>query len=190
MNTFTIDANTVRAAQVCQATNDARYYLCGICFMADGRVAGTDGHILAIGMPAGYKERVYFVDSADVPQDTIIKLQSKVPANVSELTFYIEEKYCRTDKGTLIPFEYVDGKYPDINRIIPTLPRASHSTGLAIDSKLIIRLGQAVTKGTELHFYPGTQNDGVLVRTHSDFGDIHFVVMPKRTKQDNQFTSL
>lgn len=39
----------LEGALMFQAKNDVRYYLNGICFMPDGRVAATDGHRLFVG---------------------------------------------------------------------------------------------------------------------------------------------
>jgi hypothetical protein len=49
MKTITMDAQFVRAAQACQAKKDVRYYLNGICIMPQGKIAGTNGHILYTG---------------------------------------------------------------------------------------------------------------------------------------------
>lgn len=39
----------LESALIFQARNDVRYYLNGICFMPDGRIASTDGHRAFIG---------------------------------------------------------------------------------------------------------------------------------------------
>ena len=39
----------LESASIFQARNDVRYYLNGICFMPDGRIASTDGHRAFIG---------------------------------------------------------------------------------------------------------------------------------------------
>ena len=39
----------LESALIFQARNDVRYYLNGICFMPDGRVASTDGYRAFIG---------------------------------------------------------------------------------------------------------------------------------------------
>ncbi|MEJ6939412.1 hypothetical protein [Proteus mirabilis] len=44
-----IDRGTLLAVMECMAIRDIRYYICGICFLPNGKVAGTDGHMLAYG---------------------------------------------------------------------------------------------------------------------------------------------
>lgn len=44
-----IDKATLLAVMECMAVRDVRYYICGICFLPDGKVAGTDGNMLAYG---------------------------------------------------------------------------------------------------------------------------------------------
>lgn len=39
----------LESALIFQARNDVRYYLNGICFMNDGRIASTDGYRAFIG---------------------------------------------------------------------------------------------------------------------------------------------
>lgn len=39
----------LKAALINQAKKDVRFYLKGICFMPDGRLAATDGHALFKG---------------------------------------------------------------------------------------------------------------------------------------------
>src|ERR1051326_1542239 len=48
MKKIIVRRQTLEAAMVCQAKNDIRYYLNGVCFMPENKIAATDGHRLTV----------------------------------------------------------------------------------------------------------------------------------------------
>lgn len=104
----------LEAALIFQAKSDIRYYLNGICFMPDGRVASTDGHRAFIG---GKHEN-------KLKDNTIVKV-SKSPTKVySHAVINTETKIVtyHDDYGLMVGAgicEQIDGKFPDIDRVIP-----------------------------------------------------------------------
>lgn len=99
----------LKAAMMCAATNDVRYYLNGVFFDEKGFIVASDGHRL-------------FCGSAVVPEgeSKIVSIKGRLPTKF---------EYCNIDDtsaaffdskdvliGTL-PVENVDGRYPDWRRV-------------------------------------------------------------------------
>lgn len=104
----------LEGALMFQAKQDVRYYLNGICFMPDGRVAATDGHRAMIASKHENKLT-----------DNIIVSVSKSPTKryahalldtKTGIVTYHDEHEIMVGAGIC---SEIDGKYPDIDRIIP-----------------------------------------------------------------------
>lgn len=114
----------LESALIFQARNDVRYYLNGICFMADGRVASTDGH------------RAFICCSHDnkLTENVIIKI-GKSPTKryeyaiidtKSKIATYHDEAGAMVGAGIC---EEIDGRFPDIDRVIPKETKAANEIG-------------------------------------------------------------
>lgn len=104
----------LESALIFQAKNDIRYYLNGICFKADGRVCSTDGHRAFVG---GKHE-------GDLKDDVILSI-TKSPTKKYDyaeidtdtgIVSYHTDTTLRIGVGIC---EVIDGKFPDIDRVIP-----------------------------------------------------------------------
>lgn len=104
----------LEGALMFQAKQDVRYYLNGICFMPDGRVAATDGHRAMIASKHENKLK-----------DNVIVSVSKSPTKryayalldtETNIATYHDEHDAMVGAGI---FSEVDGNYPDIDRVIP-----------------------------------------------------------------------
>lgn len=109
-----------------QARNDVRYYLNGICFMPDGRVAATDGHRLFVGgnhdnaieeniIVSVTKSPTKRYDIAELDTDTGI-VTYNMTNNYANEDGSIEEILTLVGAGIC---ELIDGRFPDVDRIIP-----------------------------------------------------------------------
>lgn len=129
-NTVSINVNHLRAALVCAAKDDVRYYLCGVLvdFRADDiRIVGTDGHHLVC-------LRSEYVDGDDRPKPCQIiipraALEGIKPCKGLELavlTFDAENPMAQCKLEPLakggITFTPVDGRFPDYARTLPNEP--------------------------------------------------------------------
>jgi DNA polymerase III sliding clamp (beta) subunit (PCNA family) len=104
----------LEGALMFQAKNDVRYYLNGICFMPDGRVAATDGH------------RAFIANKHDNKiDDNVIVSVSKSPTKryayalldtKTGIVTYHDEHEMMVGAGIC---SEIDGNYPDIDRVIP-----------------------------------------------------------------------
>lgn len=136
---FEIDARLVRAAQTFMAKSDVRYYLNGFLVGKDHTIAGTDGHACFVSK-----------HEAELPKDYIIALEAKVPMAFTRVNFTILSDapsslvlaYCTNErrgklgKSKLIGGRVIDGKFPDLEKIIP-----DHSRKALDESEKIHRLG-------------------------------------------------
>lgn len=114
----------LESALIFQARNDVRYYLNGICFMPDGRIASTDGHRAFIGCSHDNK----------LTENVIIKI-GKSPTKRYEYAIIDTKSKIATyhDKaGAMVGTgicEEIDGRFPDIDRVIPKETEAAEEIG-------------------------------------------------------------
>lgn len=114
----------LESALIFQAKNDVRYYLNGICFKPDWRVCSTDGHRAFVGGK----------HDADLKEDLILSI-TKSPTKKydyaeidtdSGIVGYHTDTTLRIGVGLC---EVIDGKFPDIDRIIPKETSATDRIG-------------------------------------------------------------
>lgn len=104
----------LESALIFQAKKDVRYYLNGICFKTDGRVCSTDGHRAFVG---GKHE-------GELDEDVILSVTksptksydyAEIDTDAGIVSYYSDE-VVRVGVGMC---SIIDGKFPDIDRIIP-----------------------------------------------------------------------
>lgn len=116
--TLIIDPCLLRAASICQAKSDVRYYLCGIFISKDGEIAATNGHVLFVSK--------FDIDpESPLDRDIILNIDGSIPAKAKtcELEF-IDNKIgfviCKDRNHQIVKrlaFELVDGIYPEYKKI-------------------------------------------------------------------------
>jgi DNA polymerase-3 subunit beta len=104
----------LEGALIFQAKQDVRYYLNGICFMPDGRVAATDGHraIIASKHENKIKSNVIVSVSKSPTKNysyAVIDTRAKIVTYHNNFDVLVGAGICSE----------VDGKFPDIDRVIP-----------------------------------------------------------------------
>lgn len=104
----------LESALIFQAKKDVRYYLNGICFKADGRVCSTNGHRAFVGGK----------HDGELAEDIILSV-TKSPTKSYEyaeidtdtgIISYHSDTTLRIGVGLC---EVIDGRFPDIDRVIP-----------------------------------------------------------------------
>lgn len=114
----------LEGALIFQAKQDVRYYLNGICFMPDGRVAATDGHRAMIASKHENK----------IKSNVIVSISKSPTKNYSYAVIDTKAKIVTYHNnfdvlvGAGICSE-VDGKFPDIDRVIPTQTAPAEQIG-------------------------------------------------------------
>ena len=125
----------LKAALICQAKGDVRFYLNGIYFMPDGRMAATDGHVLFKG---------FHESKLDAP--VIVAVKGKVPAGFERAIITLPDQVAgesdaeRLSKEGTIRYvgnfemtvgmgwcHLVDGRFPDIDRATMNAERGTQS---------------------------------------------------------------
>lgn len=183
MKTITMNAEFVRAAQACQAKNDVRYYLNNICIMPQGKIAGTNGHILYTGQ---------YTEDADnmVDANVIIRIFGNIPASSETVVFTFSDENtgtCETDNKKLFLFEVIDGVYPDITKVIKPdsdYDKGDFSNGFGVNSEYLALMQKIFGRGAMVDIHHGTEMEIMMIkmlRTGCDFSESSRVfLMPCR----------
>lgn len=168
----------LESALIFQAKKDIRYYLNGICFKADGRVCSTDGRRAFVG--GNHKSKLN--------EDVILSI-TKPPTKSYD---YVEidtatgiVSYC-TDTNLRVGVglcEVIDGKFPDIDRIIPKeknpCDRIGFNAGYLSDIEKAAKIFSP--KFSMVIFEVNGARDAAVAKLKSPHGDhATIVVMPMR----------
>lgn len=114
----------LEGALMFQANQDVRYYLNGICFMPDGRVAATDGHRAMIASKHENKltdNVIVSVSKAPTRRYDYSLLDTKIG-----IVTYHDEHEIMVGAGIC---SEIDGRFPDIDRVIPKQTEPTEQIG-------------------------------------------------------------
>ena len=191
---LTINASTIRAAAVAAASKDIRYYLVGvhlsIAHQDYATVYGTDGHMLFAGRAS------YSVDGEESLEPLAITIPLEIVKKCDKRAdlFTLESL---TDGAYMLDgmrFAPLDGRYPEVQRVITRRDQLQPATVSVIDPDLVVRAhaAMALHYGDKKGFtYPMLQQGNSAALIHNGQNDAVCVVMPMRGKdaeyQDFQF---
>lgn len=188
MKKFTLPAAVLRAATVCLAKRDVRYYLGGI-HVNNERVTGTNGHVAFVNFTEKWADEF----KNEFPDDgLILDIEGTIPvkAHYSEFTLTSEAiGICefKDHKFELVRrcvFTLIDGKYPNVDKILPkgkrerVLEIGFNTEYLSAIHKTFSCLSKRWTN-VKLNFY-GDHSGAVAINENSDYGKSMFIVMPMR----------
>ena len=179
----------LKAAFICSAVKDIRYYLQGIYLefspspngaATDGILtfAATDGHILFAGTaPAVFNEDPQSAPFFMIIPNDAVKTATKTKNDVVILRSLPDGRYSLGD--TI--FAPVDAKFPDFRRVIPE--KVSGETG-NYDPELLVRGNDALREyfGSKKRVYRLNNNGTSAGVICGDSRDALVVVMPIRTE--------
>ena len=185
---ITLKTSVLRAALICAAKKDLRYYLQGVCVSINhpdiAMVYGTDGHVLFAGQspivchvaPENYGFDVI------IPSDTI-KTIDKRAEFVDLMTIEGGEKgYYLLGNSR---FEAYDARYPDISRVVPARDAFSEIKASYFDPELLVKGNEALAmfygakKGKVFPLHQRGNDSGTI---HNNQNDAVVVVMPMRNE--------
>jgi DNA polymerase-3 subunit beta len=168
----------LESALIFQAKKDIRYYLNGICFKADRRVCSTDGHRAFIGSKheGELKEDVILsVTKAPTKSYSYVEIDTD-----SGIVTYHDTFNIRVGVGLC---EVIDGKFPDIDRVIPkeTAPtdRIGFNASYLADVEKVARLFNPKWASV-LFELNGHTNATVAKLTSYNGEEAKIIVMPMR----------
>ena len=183
---ITLKTSVLRAALICSAKKDIRYYLQGVCVSINhpdiAMVYGTDGHVLFAGQspivchvaPENYGFDVI------IPSDTIKAIDKRVEF-VDLMTIEGGEKgYYLLGNSR---FQAIDARYPDISRVVPARDAFSELKVSYFDPELLVKGNEALAmyygdkKGK---VFPLSQRGDYSGAIHNNQNDAVVVVMPMR----------
>ena len=185
---ITLKTSVLRAALLCSAKKDIRYYLQGICISINGpdvaMVYGTDGHIMFAGQspievidaPAEYGFQII------IPSDTIKAIDKKSEFIDLETIEGGAKDYYLLGNAR---FQAIDARYPDISRVVPARDAFSELKISYFDPELLIKGNEALAmyygakKGKVFPLLQRGDQSGVI---HNHANDALVVVMPMRNE--------
>lgn len=113
-------------AKICRANNDVHYYLNAIYIDPEGFIVSTDGHRL-------------FCDKVQTnqPEGLLINVKGKEPAKFNHAEVSTESKsvsFFDANNALLatLPFDLVDGRFPDWRRVTKIQPGSVESIGFTM----------------------------------------------------------
>jgi hypothetical protein len=183
---ITLKTSVLRAALICAAKKDLRYYLQGICISINGpdiaMVYGTDGHVLFAGQcpievhqaPEAYGFQII------IPSDTIKAIDKKAEFIDLETIEGGAKDYYLLGNAR---FQAFDARYPDISRVVPARDAFSELKISYFDPELLVKGNEALAiyYGTKKgKIFPLSQRGDSSGAIHNNQNDAVVVVMPMR----------
>lgn len=170
----------LEAAQLCRAKKDIRYYINGIAFLPDGRIAATNGHYIFSGekfeSTKPLKETLIF----DIQKSPVRKYHYAVINDVTNVITFHDHTDAQIGIAMVKP---IDGKFPGIDWVINREEKPCSSIGF--NAKYLAMLPK-VTKSFNNKFdvvkltFSGSEG-AAKAEFNNHFGEKGvFVVMPMR----------
>jgi|SRR3990172_5043381 len=186
--TIQLDAAKLRAVSLFSSTKDIRYYLNGVYVEAcatETRMAATDWHVLAVVRSTEMNGMAACPEiSLIVPGSVIASALKFLPKGENHVSLFLDDgKWTMVSNGARLPFEPIDGKFPDYRRVIPT--KEPEGEAAQFDPELLMRFKKAAkamgTKEPPIihHDVPGS---AALV-TIGGCSDFAGVIMPLRVDE-------
>lgn len=169
----------LKAASLCKAKSDVRFYLCGI-YIGDGFIAATNGHIALIANEESTKGMDLLI-----PAETIESMVRKVGNNPLIKTINVhqidDEFWVLENNGSYELFKPMSGKFPDIKRIDIEKPKdINFKEYPSFDFAylgLFLKVGKVLGLRESPNIYPTTEKDSAYVELTSE---VHGLLMPRR----------
>ena len=187
---ITLKTSVLRAALICAAKKDIRYYLQGICISINNRdvamVYGTDGKILFAGQspivcPVPPEN---FGFSIIIPYEAIKAIDKKSEIIDLETIEGQKNHYLLGNAR----FEAIDARFPDISRVVPARDAFSEQSISYFDPELLVKGNEALAMyyGTKKgKVFPLLQRGDYSGVIHNHANDALVVVMPMRNDAGN-----
>ena len=183
---ITLKTSVLRAALICSAKKDIRYYLQGVCVSINhpnvAMVYGTDGHVMFAG-----QSPIEVIDAPEaygfqiiIPSDTIKAIDKKSEFIDLETIDGGAKDYYLLGNAR---FQAIDARYPDISRVVPARDAFSEIKASYFDPELLIKGNEAMAmyygakKGKVFPLLQRGDQSGVI---HNGTNDALVVVMPMR----------
>jgi hypothetical protein len=183
---ITLKTSVLRAALICAAKKDIRYYLQGVCVSINNpdvaMVYGTDGHVLFAGQsvivchvaPENYGFQII------IPSDTIKAIDKRAEFIDLETIEGGAKDYYLLGNAR---FQAIDARYPDISRVVPARDAFSEIKASYFDPELLVKGNEALAMyygAKKGKVFPLSQRGDYSGAIHNNKNDAVVVVMPMR----------
>jgi len=180
---ITLKTTSLLAALECAAKKDIRYYLQGINIQIKkigvGMIYGTDGHMLFAGQlpyDGDYVAELNII----IPTDAVKRLDKK--SEFTELE-YDGQNYM-LGGARFVP---LDGRYPDIARVIPDITSSTEQAPGTYNPDLLVRARAALSlylgvKPKDTFNFIQRGNDSAVM--HAGANECLVVIMPMRATNE------
>ena len=176
---ITLKTSALFAALECAAKKDIRYYLQGINIQITkpftGMVYGTDGHILFAGQ-LPYEGAVDVPLNLIIPTDAVKRLDKK--AEFADLEF--DGQNYMLGGARFIP---LDGRYPDIGRVIPDITSSTEQAPGTYNPDLLVRARNALA----LYLGESAKRTYNFIQRGRDVGPSHWNKLLDGTVHERSF---
>ena len=160
-------------AKICRAKNDVRYYLNAIYIDPEGFIVSTDGHRL-------------FCDKVQTnqPEGLLIDVKGKEPTKFNHAEVSTESKsvsFFDANNALLatLPFDLVDGRFPDWRRVANVQPGSVESIGFTME---YLSDAHKVAKAFKIVFARFDFQDATRACKVSFSDTAYMIIMPARVK--------
>lgn len=103
----------LESSHLFRAKQDVRYYINGVCFMPGGKLAATDGHRLFMG---SHENELTENAIVSIEKSPVKKYDHAICDTETGLVEFFDEFERRVGVALC---QLVDGRYPDVERIMP-----------------------------------------------------------------------
>jgi hypothetical protein len=185
---ITLKTSVLRAALLCSAKKDIRYYLQGICISFNhpevAMVCGTNGHILFAGQcpidvieaPEAYGFEII------IPADVIKGLDKKAEVVMLETIDSMPKGYYVLGNSR---FQAIDARFPDVSRVIPSRDAFAEQKVSYFRPEYLCTANEALAMfygDKKDKCYPFAQRGDASAVVHNERNDALVVVMPMRNE--------
>jgi hypothetical protein len=183
---ITLKTSVLRAALICAAKKDIRYYLQGVCVSINNpdvaMVYGTDGHVLFAGQSVivCHVNPEKFGFEIVIPSDTIKAIDKKAEFIDLETIEGGAKDYYLLGNAR---FQAIDARYPDISRVVPARDAFSEIKASYFDPELLVKGNEALAMyygAKKGKVFPLSQRGDYSGAIHNNQNDAVVVVMPMR----------
>lgn len=185
---ITLKTSALRAALICAAKKDIRYYLQGICISINNSdvamVYGTDGKILFAGQSpiVCHVPPQNFGFDIIIPYEAIKAIDKKSEfIDLETIEGGAKDYYLLGDAR----FQAIDARFPDISRVVPARDAFSEQSISYFDPELLVKGNEALAMyyGTKKgKVFPLLQRGDYSGVIHNHTNDALVVVMPMRNE--------
>ena len=179
LETVEINYCDLKAASLCKAKNDVRFYLCGV-YLGDGFISSTNGYVALIIDEDNLKGFDLIIPAETI--DSLVKKVGNTPMLKTVKIHKLDDGFWLLDhNGSYELFRPIDGKYPDIKRIDIKKPTDIQFKEYPSFDFVYLNIFLKVNKSLGVHasprIYPTTEKNVAYVELTEK---AHGLLMPKR----------